>query len=310
MSVRVPLPAAFRLRAFTRADAAAVGLGRERLNSPDLQRPFHGVRSNGLDLERTAGLCRAYAARMPPSHAFSHSTAAELLGLPLPWALRQGSALHVTAPPGSPAPRARGVIGHRGDAMTSTVYLVEGLRVLAPETVWCQLAAELSLGHLVAVGDALLGGRHCASTAEQLRLVVARWSPRRGVAALRQALPLIRAGVDSPKETELRLFLLGLGLPEPLVNRRYFDEHGRYLGRADLSWPELRIVFEYEGDQHRTDRETFRRDLSRRERFESASWSVIRVTDHDLGVGRRGFERTVRARIRRQSALLGIECAQ
>lgn len=230
--------------------------------------------------------------------------------MPLPWTMRRNVGLHVSARLGDPAPRARGVIGHRGESVAGQLLEVGGLRVPAHEVVWCQLATELSVIQLVAVGDYLLGGVHPISTIARLTDAAESWSPRRGVASLRQALPAVRSGVDSPKETELRLFVVSMGLPEPLVNRRYYDARGRYLGRADLSWPAWRIVFEYEGDHHRTDRETFRRDLARRDRFESAGWSVIRVTHDDLGAASRAFEYTVRARIRRQCALLGIECAQ
>lgn len=307
MEPRIPIPRQLAGRAFRRADAATAGLGPDRFNGRDLQRPFRGVRSSGLDLTQTRDRCRAYAVRMPPDHAFSHLTAAELLGVPLPWAVQQSRALHVAAPPGLPAPRVRGVIGHNAD--TTLAVFVNGLRVLPPVLVWCQLGALLQPLALIAAGDYLLGGKRPIATPEVLAAAVHEWSPRRGTAALREALPSLRVGVDSPKETELRLLLLSFGLPEPVVNRRYYDDRGTYLGRADLSWPELRIVIEYEGDQHRSNRAIFRQDLARRERFESAGWSVIRATDDDLGTGRREFEYTVRARIRRQCLLLGIEIA-
>lgn len=307
VSARIAVPPALQGRGFGRTDAAAAGLGRGRFNGPDLQRPFQGVRSSGLELDTVVGLCLAYAARMPDSHAFSHSTAAALHGFPLPWLARQKRELHVAAPPRQAVPRLRGVIGHSAD--TSDAVRVHGLRVLPALAVWCQLGAQLQHNQLVAAGDYLLGGRRPFATPAQLEAAVAQWSPRRGATALRLALRDVRVGVDSPKETELRLLLLSWGLPEPLVNQRYYDDRGRYLGRGDLSWPELRIVFEYEGDRHRTDRETFRRDLARRERFESADWSVIRVTDDALGAERSDFEHTVRARIRRQRRRLGLETA-
>ncbi|AMB57536.1 hypothetical protein AWU67_00185 [Microterricola viridarii] len=303
------IPARLAGRAFSRSDAAAAGLGRDRFNGPDLQRSFRGVRSTGLDLTRTLDRARAYSARMSPHHAFSHLTAAELLGIPLPWATRQHTELHVSAPLGQPAPRVRGVAGHRGDAVAAAVVMSDGLRVLPPITVWCQLATVLNHTSMVIAGDHLLGGAFPLATPEDLAHAVREWAPRRGSALLRAALPMLRVGVDSPKETELRLLLVHFGLPEPVVNRRYFDSDGNYLGRADLSWPELWIVLEYEGDLHRTNRSVFRRDVGRRERFESAGWSVIRVTDDDLGPERARFEHTVRSRIRRQARLHGIECA-
>ena len=50
----------------------------------------------------------------------------------------------------------------------------------------------------------------------------------------------------------------------------------------DLAYPRERIAFEYEGDVHRTDRATWMRDLTRRERMEAAGWRVIRVTAADV----------------------------
>ncbi len=312
MEPRIALPPDFRGRAFLRTDAAAAGLGKQRLNGPDLQAPFRGVRTHDVDLTELRALCGAYAVRMPAQHAFSHTTAALLLGMPLPPPQATATELHVTAPPGQAAPRMRGVIGHHAD--TSRAVTVSGgaattprLPVLPPLTVWCQLATLLELPALVACADYLLGGRRPRATPELLLETVAGWAPRRGSRVLREAALQARVGVDSPKETELRLLLRGCGLPEPLVNRRYYDANSFYLGKADLSWPELWIVLEYEGDQHRSNRAIFRQDLARRERFESAGWSVIRVTDDDLGPGRRAFEQTVRARIRRQARLHGIE---
>jgi very-short-patch-repair endonuclease len=41
------------------------------------------------------------------------------------------------------------------------------------------------------------------------------------------------------------------------------------------------VVFDYEGDGHRTDARTFRSDIERRELFEAAGWRHVRVTaDH------------------------------
>ena len=50
----------------------------------------------------------------------------------------------------------------------------------------------------------------------------------------------------------------------------------------DLLYPQWRVVFEYEGDQHRTDPALWRRDIWRRELFEEAGWRVVRVHRDDL----------------------------
>ncbi|WP_121371247.1 DUF559 domain-containing protein [Frondihabitans australicus] len=105
---------------------------------------------------------------------------------------------------------------------------------------------------------------------------------RRGITALRQALGLARPGVRSPQETALRLLLLRRGLPEPEVNGIVRDDRGRRLGESDLIWRAVRVVVEYEGDQHRTDPAQFAKDIRRREDYAEAGWRVIRVTKSDL----------------------------
>lgn len=306
MKPRVPLPSQFEGRAFSVADAAAAGLGRGRVNGPDLDRPFRGLRSSGLDVRTHLGRYRVVTVMMGESWAFSHASAALIWGFPLPWRVVRDPLVHIAVPPGVMPSRRAGISGHRTD--TAGAVVRGGLRVLPPLTVWSQLGELLTLGELVAAGDFLLSGTRPHATAERIAAHVDACAGRRRVELLREAHRLVREGVDSPKETELRLLLtLGMGLPEPVVNKRYFGEHGDYLGKADLSWPLWRIVLEYEGDQHRLDRAIFRQDLARRERFESAGWSVIRVTDDDLGTARAAFEHTVRARIRRQCRLMGIE---
>ncbi|MGI9822370.1 hypothetical protein [Agromyces sp. Marseille-Q5079] len=65
----------------------------------------------------------------------------------------------------------------------------------------------------------------------------------------------------------------------------------------DLKWPRWRIVFEYEGDGHRTSRATWQRDIRRARDFQAAGWVVIRVTSDDLFVDPARFIGRVRAMI-------------
>lgn len=92
----------------------------------------------------------------------------------------------------------------------------------------------------------------------------------------------MRVGVESPKETELRLLLVRGGLPEPEINTKTYDGAGRYLGKPDLRYPDEQVLIEYEGDEHRRDPGRWRRDIRRRERFADAGWRTIRVTAADL----------------------------
>lgn len=98
---------------------------------------------------------------------------------------------------------------------------------------------------------------------------------------LERAIALIRPGVRSAKETELRLLLLSGGLPEPEVNGRIVDEHGNFVAESDLVYRQAKVLLEYEGDGHR-ERRRFRKDIRRYDRLQDLGWRVIRVTQEDL----------------------------
>ncbi|BDZ48829.1 hypothetical protein GCM10025867_10700 [Frondihabitans sucicola] len=163
-----------------------------------------------------------------------------------------------------------------------------GLPVVEPLAAWSQCAALLDVDDLVAMGDALAGrwSPHEAAreqSLDQLEAAVDGWRSRRGARRLREAFGLVRADVWSPKETELRLIIVRAGLPEPPgLNAAITDGHGATIGHGDLVWPRQRLVVEYEGDQHRTDRRQWRRDVAKYERYSDERWRVVRVTDDDL----------------------------
>ena len=54
------------------------------------------------------------------------------------------------------------------------------------------------------------------------------------------------------------------------------------LRHADLGYPDARLLIEYHGDQHRTDRAQWLEDLTRRQLFEDAGYRVMEVGAADL----------------------------
>ena len=276
---------------------------RGRLRASDVQRPFTAVRSMGLDLSDAASLCRAYEPLLRPGEAFTHATAAALFHLPLP---ENDDALHVLAPPGVARARGRGVVGHATSG-TAPVVLHDGLPVVAPAHLWCQLANELSVYDLVALGDAIVteprrGEVRTAAlaTRDELRDAAARWGRRRGSRTIVAALPRIRAGAESPKETHLRLTLVDAGLPEPVPNRPVRLPSGRVV-HPDLAYPEQRIALEYLGDTHRTNRRRWQDDVRRRRELAAAGWWVVEVTAEDLEANRAEFIAGVRDLLARRA---------
>ncbi len=276
----VPLPAEACGRALSIAELSALGISERRSYGADLQRPFRGVRSNGLDLTELTHRCAAYLPRVAPGQFFSHSTAAMLHGMPVPLSLWRDPRIHVAALRPALPPNAVGVVGHRLRAPVVRTT-VAGLPASDAVTTWCLLGSTIGIRNLVAAADYLLGPKPKA-TASQLATAVASWHGHNGAAALRAALPLVRPRVRSPRETLLRLLLADAGLPEPQINYSIYDGHGRFLAESDLVYPEEKVVLEYEGDYHRTDAQQWRKDIARRESLEDAGWRVLRITADDL----------------------------
>lgn len=287
---------------FAVRDAVASGVPARRLRALDLAVPFRGARIlvrehpaldrfelREYELRRRA---LAYLTVAPPDAAFSHVTAARLLGIPLPERLFVDSLDVTTA--GQP-PRRRGVRAHRSrDARRIDLG---GLPVIAPERVWLQLAPMLSLDELIEAGDHLVRRKRPPCTLESLGAEVVAARGRRGAVAARNALSLVRAGTDSPRETRMRRAIVRAGYPEPVVGFRAHHDRA-FIGTPDLAYPEYRIAFEYQGDGHRA-RGMFEEDIYRLQQFQEADWLVIQVTRNLLASPGWLAERTRRALLSR-----------
>lgn len=155
--------------------------------------------------------------------------------------------------------------------------------------MFVELGSLLSIPELVAVGDYLVLDPRVLdpldlrpySTIDELRTAIER-EPVRGVSAARQALALVRGGVESPKETELRLLVLSAGFPEPTCGYLLQSPSGREIGWFDLAWPEWHVIAEYDGDQHRRSTRQYDRDISRFDAAAEADWHVVRVRSSGL----------------------------
>ena len=294
---RRPLPAELQQSAFTLSEGRSAGLGDKRLRSRDLDRPFRGVRVardargwepavDGLPappadlVDRCAALLTVLRGRV----AFSHLTAARLWPIPLPPA-DPDECLHVAVPPPGRPPRRTGVVGH--ELLDRQVRIVgrHGFPMVDPASTFCHLSSMLDLPDLVAVGDALvLQPVHPHPYDDRPWLSLSDLSDRvagfhgRGKARARQALPLIRRGAESRRETLLRLAIIDSGLPEPEVNGEVYAPDGRFLGRGDLVYRRWRVIAEYDGDQHRTSTRQFDKDARRLDDFAAHGWRVVRIT--------------------------------
>ncbi|GAA4765886.1 hypothetical protein GCM10023351_06220 [Microbacterium gilvum] len=274
-----PLPARVAGRAFRARDVPEASPA--RLRASDLWIPAQGIR---LPVARrdVVSVCRAILLTLPSCAVFSHGTAAQLAPLPVPRRITAEDRVHVTTPVGVRARRGRRIRGHERALHPDEVVERSGLPVTSPARTFCDLAEDLTLAELVAVGDAaarIVG-------AEAIRRAVERVPARRRSAVLRRALELLDPASESPKESELRVLLITSGFGPFRCNVEVRDGEGGFVARVDLAIVGLKIAIEYEGDHHR-DKAQWRRDQARRRRLEALGWIYIPVTQADLDDPRR-----------------------
>ena len=295
VTARIPLPDGWADRAFRVGDALDSGVSRSRLQSGDLDSPFWGIRTpaspqssgpvpGGAPVRRTEleALCRALLVRMPPAAFVTHTTAALLLGLPVPSRLTRLRPIHVGVHAPASAMDARDIAGHSLSVDPDDLVDRGVLRLTGPARTWLDLAALLTLAELVAVGDYLVFWKSPLVTPGELADALARYPSRSGLRRARAAVPMLRERSESPRESVLRVIIVLAGLPEPECNVNVFDEVGRLLARGDLAYPAYKLLIEYQGDHHRTDRAQWRSDIRRTGRLEDHGWQVLQFTDDDL----------------------------
>jgi hypothetical protein len=292
---------------FSVADARAARVSSGRLQASDLDAPFHGVRQMAEDAasdddpsiddiarRSEQRKIQAYASVMRPHAFLAGRTAGVHLGL----SVGPGSLLEVGALAPAHAPRGRGIRGIKIAPHLVNVREHAGVRTADAASTWAMLGGELSIRERVALGDqvvriprdrrgTLMPGGQLGTIADLTKMVAA--GRRRGIARLREALPLIRVGSASPLETDFRLDAATAGLPAPELDVEIRDERGTLLGITEIVFPGYRTAVEIEGDHHRTDREQWNRDIDKYASYAAQGWEVVRLTSaHVRGADRRG----------------------
>jgi very-short-patch-repair endonuclease len=101
----------------------------------------------------------------------------------------------------------------------------------------------------------------------------------KGIKRLRRAVRLADPGSESPMETRMRLELIRARLPRPLVQAELRDATGNFVGRADLYYPDRRLVIEYDGQNHK---DRLLADLRRQNALVNAGYHLLRFTGADM----------------------------
>lgn len=280
------LPPAWRTRPFTVGELRDAGLPPSRLRHGGLHIPTRSVRS-AWPLQGVADRAAAFAKALPGDCAFSHATAAVLLGLPLPTRFESEPVLDVMRETGRAPIRRTGCAAHRG-LESRTVVEVAGLRVVCATDTWCDLgdlvARGLTADDLVVVGDHIVA-REAAQVGDLAEALGRRCRPR-GATRLLEAVELVRAKVRSPMESRARLMFVRAGFPEPEVNADVRDAHGGWLLEGDLVWHEQQVVGEYQGADHASIKRRSA-DSSRMTGAEAHGYRILEIYAEDVYRGAR-----------------------
>ena len=153
-----------------------------------------------------------------------------------------------------------------------------GLRVGLPVTTVLRTAYDLGrrglLSEAVERLDAL--GNAAGFAVEDVHALASGHRGARGLCQLYDALNLHDFRAQSPKETWLRLLVIGAGFPPPRTQIPVVVG-GRTKYYLDMGWEHIKVALEYEGDHHRTDRAQFARDIVRLDEVVTLGWTIIRV---------------------------------
>jgi len=171
-----------------------------------------------------------------------------------------------------------GVITRRQRLESDEITRVAGLPVTTPARTAFDLGRRLPAGQAVARLDALMRAK--PFSAAEVSLLAQRHPGTRGLRRLKVALPRMDAGAASPKETWLRLLLIDAGFPIPQTQIPVVANY-RTVAFLDMGWERYKVAVEYDGDQHRTNRRQYVRDMRRVETLEELGWIVIRVVAED-----------------------------
>lgn len=209
-----------------------------------------------------------------PDAVVSHQSAARMYGWALPLRLEHDRRVHVTTEIN--VVRRPEFVGHRQRGLAADD--VSGVAVAARDETLRQVSGLMAEDDLLALLEGMCGYWHGPPEVTPLDLIqhVRSWKRFRGKARLLRVIPRVRLGVRSPRETALRLQIMAAGLPEPVVAHPVTLE-GRTF-HPDLSYPDLHIAIEYEGDHHRVDDWQWDADIRREDIFREAGWEYLRIT--------------------------------
>ena len=266
------IPTEFKRRPFSIEEAREAGLTRHSLRGKTWRRISSGLYRWSELPEDPWLMFSAWRRALPSESVFAGASAAWLFGLDvLPL-----DPVEVIVPASSGIRTRAGLLVRHAEVAPNDVVSIRGLRATAlPLTLAGLCLRRPDVEALVAIDAALCRG---LTDAAALIRYVAAAKGRPGTRKL-FSLAALAAPAESPMETRLRWLLMEARLPRPQVQVNLRNGAGLFVGRADLYYPEARLVLEYDGHNHR---ERLVEDDRRQNLMLNAGYRLLRFTSADL----------------------------
>ncbi|HEX5143117.1 MAG TPA: hypothetical protein VFW21_04540 [Mycobacterium sp.] len=172
-----------------------------------------------------------------------------------------------------------GVVTRSGSLSGDEIDLSKRVAVTNVERTAFDLARQGSVSMAVQRLDALAAATEFK--VDGVLAVAANHPHVRRLLRVPDVLDRLDAGAQSPRETWLRMLLTDAGFPRPETQIPVLgpDGYPRYF--LDMGWREVMVAAEYDGEQHRIERDVYRNDLRRSEYIAEVGWRRIRVIAGD-----------------------------
>ena len=259
MAPRPRIPSLLKAGPFTLEEARAAGLSPTSLRGRSWVRLSHGLYC-WAELVQNPWNLLSVLQRLRPEVVYSGNTAAWIHGLEndVP------NSIEVVVAANSGMRSRPGITVRRTNVDPSDVVSVRGLRATSVLRTLCNLCPRLAGVEALVLLDAAIRLKRT----DRATLV-------RAPSACVRALAPLAEPAESPMETRLRWLLLSAGLPRPEVQAQIPEARAR----ADLYYPQARLIIEYDGGTHR---DRMVEDNRRQNLLVNAGYSVLRFTASDI----------------------------
>lgn len=171
----------------------------------------------------------------------------------------------------------QGIITRFETLLDDELQIMRGLPVTTLQRTAFDLARHGTVRQAVARLDALANATQTRFNIDDVLALVPRHGNLSGIRRVDGVLDMVDGGAQSPKETWLRLLLVEAGFPRPRTQIPVLGVNGQPRYYLDMGWEEVMITVEYDGEHHRTSRDTYANDIIRSDYIRDVGWWHIRV---------------------------------